>query len=60
VTIHKDNAFEIEGGGRTLAVGDGFWVFLKPLLSGEYIIEFEGSCELGRLNSGARYKIKAL
>lgn len=60
VTLHKDNAFEIEGGGRTLAVADGFWVFLKPLLSGEYTIEFEGSCELGRLNSGASYKIKAL
>jgi hypothetical protein len=60
VTIHKDNAFNIEGGGRTLAVGDGFWVFLKPLMPGEYMIEFEGSCELGRLNSGASYKIKAL
>jgi hypothetical protein len=60
VTINKNNAFGIEGGGSTFAVADGFWVFLRPLLSGEYIIEFEGSCELGRLNSGASYRIKAL
>lgn len=60
VTILKNNAFKIDRGGSTLTAADGYWVFLKPLPSGEYLIRFEGSCELGRLNSGASYKLKVL
>lgn len=39
----------------TLAAADGYWVFLKPLPVGEYEIKFRGSCEQGRLSSGADY-----
>lgn len=39
----------------TLAAADGYWVFLKPLPVGEYEIRFRGSCEQGRLSSGADY-----
>ena len=60
VTIHKENAFGIEGDGRTITVADEFWVFLKPLLSGEYILSLKARVSLGRLNSGAGSKIKAL
>jgi len=41
----------------TLAAADGYWVFLKPLPVGEYEINFRGSCEQGRLSSGADYVI---
>jgi hypothetical protein len=58
VTIHEDNALGVDGGGSTMAAADGYWVFLKPLPRGEYIISFAGSCENGRLNSGANYHLK--
>jgi hypothetical protein len=57
VTINEDNALGIKGGGSTIAAADGYWVFLKPLPKGEYIISFAGSCENGRLNSGANYHL---
>ena len=41
----------------TLAAADGYWVFLKPLPLREYKIKFRGSCEQGRLSSGADYVI---
>lgn len=58
LTIDKDNAFNIKNGGTTYAVSDGFWVFLKPLREGNYTIDLEGSCEFGRLSSGAKYELK--
>lgn len=57
LTIDKDNAFGVKGGGFTHAAADGFWVFLEPLPEGDYTIDFEGSCELGKLNAGAKYKV---
>lgn len=57
LTIDKDNAFGVKGGGSTNAAADGLWVFLKPLPEGEYSIEFEGSCEFGKLNAGAKYTV---
>ena len=42
----------------TDATADGYWIFLKPLPRGVYTIRFEGSCEFGRLNSGAVYEIE--
>jgi hypothetical protein len=57
VTIDKDNALGVEDGGLTIAAADGYWVFLKPPPRGEYIISFAGSCENGRLNSGAEYNL---
>jgi hypothetical protein len=43
--------------GHTLAAADGYWVFLRPLHPGDHFISFEGSCEKGKLRSGAIYHI---
>lgn len=59
LTIHNDNYFGITG-GKTNAAADGYWVFLKPLGKGTYKINFEGSCEFGRLNAGAEYELKII
>ena len=58
LTISKDNAIGIKDGGSTIAAADGYWVFLKPLPKGEYILRFAGSCENGKLNSGANYYLR--
>jgi hypothetical protein len=57
VYIHPDFD-KSHKGGHTRAASDGYWVCLKPLPEGEYDIQFEGSCEYGRLNCGASYHIK--
>jgi hypothetical protein len=56
--INKDNVFDVKGGECTNASSDGYWVFLKPLPIGKHVISFEGSCEYGRLNSGAIYDLE--
>lgn len=58
VKINEDNVYDLKGGGITLASGDGYWVFLKPLSLGNHFISFRGSCEKGKLNSGANYRLK--
>ena len=58
VHIDEDNAYGVPGGGNTFAAADGYWVFLKPLPLGEHTISFRGSCENGKLNSGANYHIE--
>lgn len=58
VTINQDNAFNIMNSGSTEAAADGYWIFLKPLPKGNYTLEFEGSCEFGKLNAGASYELK--
>jgi hypothetical protein len=58
LTISKDNPFGVKGGGTTSATADGYWVFLKPLRNGHYALNFNGSCELGSLNSGASYELE--
>jgi hypothetical protein len=60
ITINQDNAFRITNSGPTQAAADGYWVFLKPLVRGNYNVSFEGSCEFGRLNAGASYEIEIL
>jgi hypothetical protein len=57
VRLVGDNLFNVKGGGTTRASADGYWAFLKPLPKGEHNISFQGSCENGRLHSGAIYKI---
>jgi hypothetical protein len=57
LTINQDNAFGLSTPGSTYAAADGYWLFLKPLPRGRYSINFEGSCEGGRLNAGASYDI---
>ena len=58
VEIDKDNAYNIRGGGITSAVSDGYWIFLKPLSIGQHFIHFRGSCENGKLTSGADYHLQ--
>ncbi len=58
--INKDNAVNIQEGGRTRASADGYWVFLKPLPPGDYTVIFEGSCKDGKLYSGAEYNLQVL
>jgi hypothetical protein len=55
--INEDNPINVKG-GTVQASADGFWVFLKPLSTGQYSISFQGSCEFGKLNSGANYRLK--
>jgi hypothetical protein len=58
--IVEDNAFGLNNTGLTQASAYGYWIFLNPLPRGKYDIRFEGSCEFGRLNSGANYEIDVL
>ena len=58
IDIGNENVIGIRNGGMTYATADGFWVFMKPANSGRYVITFEGSCELDRLNSGASYDLE--
>jgi hypothetical protein len=57
VRLVDDNLFNVRTGGMTRASADGYWTFLKPLPRGEHTISFQGSCEMGRLHSGAIYKV---
>lgn len=54
----EDNLFNATGGISTYASSDGYWVFLKPLPLGKHVISFKGSCEYGKLNSGAIYHLE--
>lgn len=58
LSMVKDNLFNVKAEENTYASSDGYWVFLKPLPIGKHIISFQGSCEYGRLNSGATYHIE--
>ena len=58
--LNEDNAISVKGGGNTYASADGYWIFLKPLPTGEHIISFQGSCEYGKLHSGAKYRLEIL
>lgn len=57
--INEDNPINVTG-GTVHASADGFWVFLRPLSIGEHTISFRGSCEFGKLNSGANYRLEIL
>jgi hypothetical protein len=57
IDIPELNAVGVKGGGSTFATSDGYWIFLKSLTVGKHVIEFEGSCELGKLCSGASYQL---
>lgn len=58
--IAKNNALGLKNTGLTVAAAYGYWIFLKPLPKGKHNICFEGSCEFGRLNSGAYYELDVL
>jgi hypothetical protein len=58
--ICEDNGLGTEGTGLTRAAADGYWVFIESISRGNHLITFRGSCELGRLNSGADYQINVI
>jgi hypothetical protein len=60
LAMDTDNVFNVKGGGSTYASADGYWIFLKPLPIGDHIVSFQGSCEYGKLNSGANYRLEIL
>lgn len=55
--ICQYNGLDVKNPGLTKASADGYWVFLQQLPRGSHHITFRGSCELGRLRSGADYLI---
>jgi hypothetical protein len=55
--IHTNNPFGAGDGGMAPVAADGHWVFLRPLTLGRHKLYFRGSCENGRLNSGAFYDL---
>jgi len=55
--IHAENPFGAVREGISPVAADGYWVFLGPLPKGKHNISFRGSCEKGRLNSGAYYDL---
>lgn len=57
IELKEHNPFKVNG-GKTFAAADGYWVFLKPLPRGKHSICFHGSCEYGKLNSGAEYELE--
>ena len=57
LTLDEDNLVNAIG-GRTFASADGDWVFLKPLPVGHHMLSFEGSCQSGKLKSGANYLLE--
>ncbi|MGB9169149.1 MAG: hypothetical protein WCB31_09510 [Nitrososphaeraceae archaeon] len=60
ITVPKDNVLGIEGEKTIRLHSSGYYTFLKPLPVGNYILDFEGSCENGRLCAGARYELKII
>lgn len=57
ITAPEENAVQIPFGGTTHATADGFWVFLKPLPTGEHSIYFSGACSSGSRNVKATYHV---
>lgn len=53
-----DNIFHVCPGDRRL-VSDGYWIFLKPLVS-DSLIKSYGSCSKGLTRIGISYRIKLL
>jgi hypothetical protein len=60
IVVTHDNVFGLEGAGRTTASADGYWVFLKRLKKGNYLVNFSGSCSGGVRRSGAEYHLEVL
>lgn len=50
-SLPADNIYDVPG-GYTRGVGDGYWVFLRPLSPGRHDIRTFGSCMSGRVQIG--------
>jgi hypothetical protein len=56
INIREENKLGLPV-GISKAASDGYWVFLKPLASGEHSLYFHGSCSGGLRNSTASYQL---
>lgn len=54
IMFPQDNIWGVKA-GPTRSAGDGYWLFLKPLLLGNHQIRFGGSCLAGTINIGTTY-----
>lgn len=55
-TFPSNNIYGV-GSGPTKGVGDGYWVFLKPLSSGIHTIRTSGACMSGRVRIDVNIKL---
>jgi len=55
-TFPPNNIYGV-GSGKTKGVGDGYWVFLKPLPSGIHTIRTSGACMSGRVQIDVNVQI---
>ena len=60
LSVSEDLEGKDKGQKDIRSVADGYWIFLKPLPRGKYELVFSGSCENGRLNSGAHYEVNVI
>jgi hypothetical protein len=56
ITLPENNALGLEA-GPTLAVSDGYWVFLKPLTPGKHEIHAAGSCSSGKTTVDITFRL---
>ena len=54
---HSAYMKKLEGDVDTNAVAEGYWAFIKPLLSGQHNLHLKGSCGGGIRKTEAFYKI---
>src|SRR5262249_10662061 len=52
----EDNLFGIPA-GSTRCVSDGYWLFTRPLLAGEYRLSVGGACSSGRTSVHVVYNV---
>lgn len=55
-TFPSNNIYGV-GSGPTKGVGDGYWVFLKPMSSGIHTIRTSGACMSGRVRIDVNIKL---
>lgn len=52
----RDNIFGVQE-GPTRGVGDGYWIFIRPLQPGEHTLRTFGSCMSGKIQIGANIQL---
>jgi hypothetical protein len=57
LTFPENNVFGVKN-ESTLAVADGYYIMIKPLLPGIHHLTFGGSCLAGKINIGISYQLK--
>ncbi len=52
----QDNIFGAKG-GITRGVGDGYWIFMRPLQPGKHMLKSYGSCMSGKIQIGVSIEL---